>query len=399
VGLAGCGSGPESGGLAPTPPAPPSNNVVSVTVDAGPSGLAANTADVDTLFTSVTICSPGSTTMCQTIDHIQVDTGSYGLRIISSVLATTLTLPQETDAVSGQPVVECTQFADGYSWGPIKRADMQISSESAANIAVQVIGDPAYPVVPTDCSSSGSQEDTVSTFGANGILGIGPFVEDCGAVCAAQVVAGTYYICATGQANCQGTALGETQQVSNPVAFFAADNNGTIVELPAVAAAGQATVTGSLVFGIDTQSNNALGMATVLPTDDVGDIVVNYKNTSLPHSYIDSGSNAYYFADPSIATCPSSSSAPQFFCPPSNLNLSASLMGNGSGSTNVAFSIDNADNLLNANPTFSAFNNIGAPNPDAMSFDLGLPFFFGRNVYTAIAGRNTSGGLGPYFAY
>jgi hypothetical protein len=33
------------------------------------------------------------------------------------------------------------------------------------------------------------------------------------------------------------------------------------------------------------------------------------------------------------------------------------------------------------------------------TFDFGLPFFYGRNVFTAIEGKNTAGGLGPYFAY
>ena len=53
--------------------APAAANVASVVVDAGPAG----TSDVNTLFTTVTVCVPGSTTSCQTIDHIQVDTASY----------------------------------------------------------------------------------------------------------------------------------------------------------------------------------------------------------------------------------------------------------------------------------------------------------------------------------
>jgi hypothetical protein len=31
--------------------------------------------------------------------------------------------------------------------------------------------------------------------------------------------------------------------------------------------------------------------------------------------------------------------------------------------------------------------------------DYGLPFFFGRNVYTAFVGKSTPGGTGPYTAY
>jgi Protein of unknown function (DUF3443) len=65
----------------------------------------------------------------------------------------------------------------------------------------------------------------------------------------------------------------------------------------------------------------------------------------------------------------------------------------------VSFKVGNADTLFSSNPSFSAFNDMGAPNPDAQSFDFGLPFFYGRNVFTAIEGKNTSGGMGPYYAY
>ena len=53
-------------------------------------------------------------------------------------------------------------------------------------------------------------------------------------------------------------------QVQNPVTLFPTDNNGTIIELPSVAASGATSVTGSLIFGIDTQSNNQSGSQTVL---------------------------------------------------------------------------------------------------------------------------------------
>jgi hypothetical protein len=34
-----------------------------------------------------------------------------------------------------------------------------------------------------------------------------------------------------------------------------------------------------------------------------------------------------------------------------------------------------------------------------MSFDWGLPFFYGRRVATAIQGYSTSAGTGPYIAF
>jgi hypothetical protein len=65
----------------------------------------------------------------------------------------------------------------------------------------------------------------------------------------------------------------------------------------------------------------------------------------------------------------------------------------------VSFSVANADQLFAANPSFNAFNNLAVPSGDTTTFAWGLPFFFGRNVYTAIEGRSTPGGAGPYFAF
>ena len=57
------------------------------------------------------------------MDHggILIDTGSVGLRVLSSVV--TLPLPQQTGA-AGAPVVECLPFVDGFTWGPVQTADV-----------------------------------------------------------------------------------------------------------------------------------------------------------------------------------------------------------------------------------------------------------------------------------
>ena len=379
--VAGCGGGGGGGGS--SSPGSEARNVVPIIVDAGPA------ATVNVPFVSVTICAPG-TGNCQTIDHIIVDTGSTGLRIMSSVLNTTLAsaLPQQT-ATSGSPLVECTQFADGYSWGPVKTADLRLGGESVNSLAVQVIGDPGFSNVPSDCSSSGPAENTPQTFGGNGILGVAVFQQDCGPLCAQAALPGTYYAC-TGTA-CQAVAVDLAHQLQNPVGLLASDNNGVVIDLPALAATGAATVNGSLLLGIGTQANNGLGNAVVFALNaNDGTLTTVYNGQSYPGSFIDSGSNGLFFPDAAMTVCSSG-----FFCPATPQQLTATNLGTNGSSGTVNFSVANADSLLATGHT--AFDNLAAPS--APPFDWGLPFFFGRRVYTAIEGKSSPGGSGPYVAY
>jgi len=169
-------------------PGPP--NVEPLKVDAGPAALPA--IATNTPFVSISICQPGTST-CQTVDHIEVDTGSVGLRLISSVL-TSVKLPLTTNG--GQPYAECLQFADGTSWGSLATADIKfpVSGKTASNVTVHLIGDPSVGSPPTTCT--GTTENTVGTFGANGILGVGPFATDCSnGTCPATSTGATYYSC------------------------------------------------------------------------------------------------------------------------------------------------------------------------------------------------------------
>ena len=399
--LAACGGGgymttPPPPTQTIAPPGPP--NVETVTVDAGPPGL--TFASINTPFVSVQVCVAGTST-CKTIDHIEVDTGAVGLRILSSVLtaAPAITLAAETDS-GGNPLAECLQFADGTSWGSLAVADitLPVSMETAANVHVHIIGDPAYPTVPLTCT--GTPENTVDQFGANGILGVGPFVQDCGTFCATTSPAPPVYYSCPSSITCAAANASLTEQVANPVSMFVTDNNGVIVELPAVGAAGTTTVSGSLVFGIGTRTNNALGTATVLPliATSIGDfITATYKGTAYADGYIDSGANANFFTDSSLTTpaC-TGSNAGVFYCPTSMMSETASLKGTTSTTLTANFTVGDADTITAG---YAVFPGLGGPIGDTMGFDLGLPFFYGHNVFTAIENANTPGGIGPYFAY
>jgi hypothetical protein len=361
--------------------APPPGNVLPMVVDGGPSG-APNVPQAQT------------SASCQTIDHILVDTASSGLRIISSVLNAPLrNLPPQK--IGADNLAECMVFADGFSWGSVRLADVYVAGESASSIPVQIIGDSAFPAIPPSCSSLGVEEDTVQTFGSNGILGVSTFAQDCGPLCQQSASPGSYYICPS--SSCQPVSVPMAQQVPNPVTKFASDANGVVLALPAIAPSGAASVTGTLTFGIGTQSNNALAGATIYDVDTVfGNFTTAYNGQNFTDSaFLDSGSNALYFPDPGIPVCGSNTIAPGFYCPNATLFLSATIRGFSNGhASNVNFSVANANALLSAAPTFAAFDNIAATQQG--SFDWGLPFFYGRTVFFAIEAPS---GSGPYVAY
>jgi hypothetical protein len=381
--LAGCGGGSSS-----TPPpntiVSTGNNVAPISVNGGPVGNYADAA-----FISVTVCVPGTST-CQTVDDILVDTGSSGLRILSSAL--TVALPQQ-NATDGNPVFECFPFESGYTWGPVQTADVEIAGEKASSTPIEAVG--TSTAVPEGCLSFDlPPSNNLDDLGANGILGVGLFAQDCGSSCPTTI----YYECPA--SGCVGISQSLALQVPNPVSLFTTDNDGVIIELPAVSGGEAPTLSGSLVFGIGTQSNNALGSATVYGADpEFGSFTTSFNGTAYPGSFIDSGSNGYFFLSSGVSGIPACSDEPGFYCPSSTENLSATNEGTNGTSGKVSFSIANADTLFNSND--DAFADLGGAGSDAPPyfFDWGLPFFFGRNVFVAIQGGTAPGGTTPYWAY
>ena len=389
--LMGCGGGSSSS--THNTVAASGSNVAPITVSGGPNGNY-----VDGAFASVTVCAPG-TSNCQTIDSVLVDTGSSGLRILSSAL-TAVTLPGQK-AADGNPVAECLLFLGSYTWGPVETADVQIGGEKAGSVPIHVLSDTDFALPSTsNCKTSGfPSADTLPTLGANGILGVGLAAQDCGSACA-QTGSGNpnlYFECPS--SGCVPVKTGEplAQQVVNPVVLFPSDNNGVIIELPALSGAAT-SVSGSLVFGIGTQSNNGLSGATVYTAPNFA-FTTTYNNHAYPGSFIDSGSNAFFFANTAgITDCTGNDAG--FYCPSATQNLQATNQAGNGASGTVKFSIANAQTLF-ATPGDFAFSNLGGPafgaSPDY--FDWGLPFFFGHNVFTVIEGMSTPGGPGPYWAY
>jgi predicted aspartyl protease len=391
----GTGTPAFSGAPAPVP------NVVVLIVDAGPTA-AAGAGAVNHAYVTVNVCASGSQTQCANIDHVLLDTGSNGLRLVASVLAAhKIALTPLSDA-AGNTLEECMSFVGGQTWGPVALADVHLAGETATKLPVQVMNDTSSGAPPpATCGANGTLINGVSGFAANGVLGIGVFEQDCGQSCVAPATPLPLYYGCTAAGACAAANVPLTDQVTNPVALFAADNNGVVVTLPNLQSAnGDPSVQGTLVFGIATQPDNSLPSSgiTVLGTDAAGDFRTAYNGAATGiAALIDSGTDSYAFSDPSIAVCASGAFV-GYYCPAvAPLSLSAVNTGVGANATSSTVDFALADpNSFVAGAT--AFIDLGGGGGSA-TFTWGMPFFYGRAIYVGFDQRPAGLYTGPYYAY
>jgi hypothetical protein len=371
---------------------------------------------------SVTICTPGhtSSSQCQTISNVLLDTGSYGLRVFASAITNTnVQLQQQTVTVQGETMnlAECATFGSGADWGSVQNGDVVLGNQTATNIPIHVI-DYNYASIPSGCADLCPDTDPC-TAGFNGILGVGVFTQDCGTACDSNddsVNPGNYFACDSsgcydgyyGGCGSDGVCMFQistAQQVVNPV--YSSGNNGVSLTLPSIGTSGASAVTsgtvtlgissatGVTVYGADSNGMTDYNGADFTTTFD-GTTYGGSANSGSSASFIDSGSNWLYFPSASIASCSDNS----LYCPGSTQSLSATVAGyNGSPTGTASFSIVNADSIVNNGNT--AYSNIGAPMSN--TFDWGLPFFYGKTIYVGIDGStatiNGSTSTGPYWAF
>jgi hypothetical protein len=429
--LASCGGGNSStttitgggvtggaGGTSVVLAVPTGPNTTEVVVDSGPpSGFSLGAANIP--YVTVTVCEPGSATRCATIDHVLLDTGSVGLRLLKSKVAG-LVLPNvvvPADAASATPAgraLECYPFVLGAVWGPLVNADLRIAGEIASSLSMQLIDDgtPMSDPPPAACSAAanGGIQNTAASLQANGILGIGMVSYDCGLSCSRGDYSSgytLYYSCPPAAGGmCSPAALPSPLQAQNPVVHFAVNNNGTILSLPALPDLGAGTATGRLVFGIGTQANNQIPpTATMIFADpNPADASYLYFTTTVGgamyvDSYIDSGSNAFFFDDAALPKgCQSSTaSAGGWYCPPAVVRLTATVTDTFGATAPVGYSVANADGLF-ATSSVAFATLAGSAGQGTSTFVWGLPFFYGRSVFTSIWGQTLSLN-GPWNAF
>ena len=376
------------------------SNQVSVSVNGASGGLCGSPYNgasyLNEPCVSVTICSTANPTSCQTINNILLDTGSYGLRIFSSVI----TVPLTPVTSGGSTLGECVGFGDGSSqWGPVKYAYVQLGNEPKVAVPILTI-DSNYQSPPGPCTSAQSRPDTSpSIAGYNGILGVGLLTQDCGTSCVSNQTNGQYFSCGNNNCSC-GASVALQAQVTDPVAALPVDNNGVILSLGAISTSGTTSASGTLFLGIDTQSNNSSSGYTKIPAS-MSSVSFNTKfaaySSGILTGIIDSGTSVLYI--PPASSLPDCSSTDPsyagFLCPRTFTSLSAINIGStGSPSITTPFSVGNAYNLYNSGNY--VFSNIAASSGSGSNFfDWGLPFFFGKKVFVG----NQQNKSGTFWAY
>jgi hypothetical protein len=330
-----------------------------------------------------------------TVPDVLLDTGSTGLRLLSGQVSS-LGLMNVTSG--GLTLTNCVQYLDNsYNWGPVATADVKMAGEVASSVPIQIIAEADFPFAAAPGSCGGTADNSVDTLLANGILGVSFAQEDCGPECETNADAGPYYAC--NSTSCSGTTVAVGQQLQNPVGLFSTDSNGLLLTLPTVPAGGAVSASGTLTFGIGTQSNNALGSAVVLTPDTNGFFSTTLNGTTTSAAFIDSGSSLLFFLQPATAgltECTGQNAG--LYC--STKSLTATNTGSNGQSSSVSFNVESADVLLNSsNDVFSDLAGTGVDAQLGPYFDWGVPFFYGRNVFVAIEGQSAGGTVGPFWAY
>ncbi len=465
----------------------PTSNTADLNVSFGLLGQSGGY--VNNITTTVTVCVPNTTT-CTTIPDVLVDTGSVGLRLLSSgaenvtagAQVGSLGLPTITDSSTGYPLYECVLFGDlSYTWGQMAYATVTVGSETASQvpaasggtanggIPIQIISDETPPegigyedvayynpcLGPTyEDDETQIDADTVAGLGSNGILGIGNFPQDCAI---ANTNECTNISTTTGQyleydsagetvdEEEDGEVVGTTvvnylveptplnYQAWNPVSAFPVDNTGSIINLPSVPSSGAMSVTGTLTFGIGTETNNAITTQTVYELDADGNFNsaeyngITYTSANSGGSFLDSGSNALYILDETtlgtsngvtMGDCIVSGNDIGWYCPTTGttpepfdmlpLTLTGyTTSGTNNPSTTLSLVLGNYDTLSATNN--AAFNDFAGPSCEGGSadcqpsdgvspdyIDLGLPFFFGQPNGVFIGISTPSNPNGPY---
>ena len=272
------------------------NNVMNANVTHGVTGQG-----VEQPFGAIKVCVPGSTTKCQIISGLLIDTGSFGLRIFSQALS--VHLPVQTSGADRSPSARSSARSRSGTGRDGRRDDGRRADDSepaGANHQSELPRrrspprklQPDRPAVCTEPAAVELQRHPRR-----------------GAAAVRRRAATIYYTCSA--TNCAPTTQPLDLQVQNPVALLPVDNNGVLLKFPLPPTNGASRLTGQLIFGVNTQANNMIPDGFKVYTANAQlNFITTFQNVPTA-GFIDSGSNGYFYDNPYLPLCPGS----RWYCP------------------------------------------------------------------------------------
>lgn len=325
---------------------------------------------------AVTICAPGSTTNCQRIENIMVDTGSTGLRVQRAAISPdVLGLPPLLGR-DNVPLAECEHFSgkNNAAWGAIRTADVSIGHMHAPGLAIQIVNDDSVQR-PSWCKNTARPT-------SNGTLGIGWRPRD----------PHTFVAVFNHRYTPLDPAI-DANHLANPVAKFTTHNNGEVFNFRDADSHGEKAVKGTITFGIGTADNNRIDGAQYIPLDSNGLFTTTFDGVTFPSSYIDSGTPQLILADPALSVCDTASS---YYYDDAATHRSASLQENAAavalnapsaaatpqGDPAVPVDVVVANRAVACRPVHAGVvGGIAEISTTQGKFVWGLPFFLGKRVF------------------
>jgi len=382
------------------------------------------TPGINAACATITLCDTSGTN-CQSISGLRIDTVTAGIHIFKKSIDTThLTAISQPD--SGPPLATYFLLSPSspldVAWGNVYQAKMKVGTTLTNSINVNIIDDGTTSLGSGQSShiSTTLQNDLTMTtvnvisnptqnYPFNGILGIGPSEYYCGSNCTSTDKTKNslyYYTCDSVAHTCTFASPALPKQLNNPIRALSKNNNGVIVKLPSVAPGGAPPVTGYLIFGIDSEKNNASTGKTAFPisaTDKI--ITTSVENTLLPKS-------RFNLLNPMNTLSITQANLPQtvgtdgitYYSPLNVQTLRGSAIKT-SGHLDFQIFIGNSYAIANqytvytANPVFSEFTSFTTFDKNSIQAVYGVPFFLGRDFFIGFENQVSNLGTGPYYAF
>ncbi len=384
--ISSCGSGGNTASNAcnqGTPPSQPTeSNSSQLMVGCGFNGNGTNVP-----YITVKICKPGvvpvNTEYCQVIDHVMIDTGSFGLKINQSALSGDFTssLPTLND-IHNNPVYTCAQYGSGYMFGSDNYADIYISGEKSSNMPIQIINDGNQSNLPIQCTSTG-KFNNLANYGAKAILGINPSVY----------LSNDFFDNFTYTNGQYQLIMGSSDIIEsinvNPIIGFKTDNNGMIFNLPPAASNQNVNLYGTITFGLNTQANNIINATKVISNTTGGQFYaqnISPTEGEITEAIIDTGTNGFMF-NSDLRLCQRSN----IYCP----NTPTSWVTQAFGVNSLLSPINITQQISNSQGKNQIAPFMGMARPNSQGIIYGMPFLFGKTIFMSFESTQTALGTGP----